>query len=349
MMLYMLPARRARRVIISPAGLRLCSILPHSPFHSDPHSFSLALNSTFTRHFYSHPSPPLLLHYQRIIPCRQFYPLRNLTSGRPPTLSRSHRIYFPQSAPPLSQRPYFPQNPSTHPPASGRTITSIFITICVLSYILSEQALKQAKNHGYSYPSRFLCEHFQFRINSLIVNHSWTLVTHSFLYNHIGHLIIDMVALNSLGPVVARTFGTHGFVVAWICSAAVSAEVEYFGWGNKFCQYMIEKFVTDNNNKDQETIRRNLIKVHHGSTSSLMTFLGMVTCFAPRSKWRPFHIPINIPLYIITTGLGLFSITQLATGELPQIAHEAHLSGLATGFLYYYVWIRRRRRFPFRY
>lgn len=345
MMLYTLPARR---VITSPAGLRLCSILPHSPLRAAPHSFPMAQNSTFTRHFYSHPSPPLLLYHQRIFSYRQLYPLRNLSPRKPPPLSRSHRTFFPQNSLPLSQQPYFPQNPSKHPPSSGRTITNIFIAICVLSYILSEQALNQAKNHGYLYPSRFLSEHFQFRINSLIVNHSWTLVTHSFLYNHIGHLIIDMVALNSLGPIVARTFGTHGFVVAWICGAAVSAEVEFLGWGNQICQYIIEKFGTDNY-KEQETMRGNLIKVHHGATSSLMTFLAMVTCFAPRSKWRPFHIPINVPLYIITTGLGLFSITHIATGELPLIAHEAHLSGLATGFLYYCIWIWRRRPLPSRY
>lgn len=73
---------------------------------------------------------------------------------------------------------------------------------------------------------------------------------------------------------VARTFGTHGLVVAWICSADVSAEVEFLGWGNRICQYIIEKFGTDNN-KEQETMRRNLIKVHHGAASWLMTFLAM--------------------------------------------------------------------------
>lgn len=157
-----------------------------------------------------------------------------------------------------------------------------------------------------------------------------------------------MAALNSIGPIVAQTFGTHGFVVAWICGAAVSAEAEFLGWGNKICQYIKENFgsTDNNNNKEQKRVRGNLIKVHHGATSSLMTFLAMVTCFAPRSKWRPFHIPINVPLYIITMGLGLFSITHLVTGELPLIAHEAHLSGLATGFLYYYIWIWRRRRLP---
>lgn len=343
-MLYTLPARR---VITSPAGPRPCSILPHSPFRASPHSFPMAPNHTFTRHHYSHPYPSPTLYHQRILLYRQLYPLRKLTPRKPPPLSRSHRIYFPQNNPlPLSQQPYFPQNHSEHSPSSGRTITNISIAICVISYILSNQAFNQAKNHSYPYPSRFLAEHFQFRINSLIVNHSWTLVTHSFLYNHIGHLIIDMVALNSLGPIVARTFGTLGFVVAWICGAAVSAEVEFLGWGNKICLYIIENFGTDNNNKEQATVRRNLIKIHHGATSSLMTFLGMVTCFAPRSKWRPFHIPINVPLYVITTGLASFSITHIATGELTFIAHEAHLSGLATGFLYYYIWIWRRRRLP---
>lgn len=343
MLLYILPACRC---ITSSAGLRLRSMLPLSSFRAFPISSSLAPYSTFTRHFHSHPSPPLLLYHQRIFPCRQLYPLRNLTSRKPPLLSRSHRTYFPQNPSPLSQRLYFPQDPSIYPISSGRSITNIFIAICVISYILSEQAFNQAKNHGYLYPSRFLCEHFQFRINSLIVNHYWTLITHSFLYTHIGHLIIDMAALNSLGPVVARIFGTHGFVIAWICGAAVSAEVEFLGWGNKFCQYMIQKFDTDNN-KNQEILPTSLLKVHHGGTSSLMTFLAMVTCFAPRSTWRPFHIPINVPLYAITTVLGLFSITDIATGWFSQIANEAHLSGLATGFLYYFIWFRRRRQlFP---
>lgn len=155
-----------------------------------------------------------------------------------------------------------------------------------------------------------------------------------------------MIALNSLGPIVARTFGTHGFVLAWICGAAVSVEVEILGWGKKICQYMIQKFANDNKNNNSnnglKTLRRNFSRPHNGATSSLMTFLAMITCFAPRSTWRPFQIPINIPLYIITTGLGLFSITNIATSWLPPAAHEAHLGGLAAGFLYYYIWITRR-------
>lgn len=217
----------------------------HTLQHPTPTSFPrlTLFHWPRTRHLRgtSIPTPPYLFSSRESSPVDSsvFYgtwPQEN----RP--LSRGHNEPIsPQGLPPLSQRPYFPQNPSTHPPSSGRTITNSFIAIFIIGYILSVQAVNQATEHRHFYLSPFLRESFQVRIDGPIGNHYWTLITHHFLYAHITHLVVDMIALNSLGPIVARTFGTRGFVLAWICGAAVSAEVEILGWGKKICQYMIQK------------------------------------------------------------------------------------------------------------
>lgn len=342
MVLYTLPARS---VITAPAGLRLCSFRPHPPFRASPHSFPLAPISTSTRHFYSHPSPSLLLCHQRIFPCRQLHLLGNLTSRKPPPLTRSQRTSFPHGPLPFS---------SANLPSSGRTITNIFIAICLINYVAFVYAVKQAKKNRHFY-WHFICNYQLVGSSSLTDGHYWALLSHSFLHTNPLHLVTNMLALYSLGPVVARVFGTQWFVVTWICGGAVSASVELLGWGEETRQYIIQKFGIENyndnnnNNKNQEAIRRKIFKVHYGATGSLMTFLAMVTCFAPRCTCRPFPIPINVPLYIITTGLGLFSIMNIATGWLTLAAHDAHLGGLTAGFLYYYLWIRGRRRLPLRY
>lgn len=57
----------------------------------------------------------------------------------------------------------------------------------------------------------------------------WRFLTPAFLHGSIGHLILNMVSLHSLGPLVEWTGGRSRFVAIYLSAAVAGNIVSYFG------------------------------------------------------------------------------------------------------------------------
>ncbi len=140
---------------------------------------------------------------------------------------------------------------------------------------------------------------------------AWQLLTYGFVHADIWHLFFNMLGLWIFGSEVEQIYGRREFyklyvsliILAGLCNTAVQAAMDQ----------------------------------HHpmlGASGGVMGMAVIFACHFPRRTLILFPIPIPIPAAVL---VGLYVLIDLIGTQDQQsgIAHWAHLSGAAFGFLYY--------------
>ena len=137
----------------------------------------------------------------------------------------------------------------------------------------------------------------------------WRLITPIFLHGSVAHLIMNMMAMQSLGTLIEIRRGTWRLAFLVVTTAIISNVTQYLFSGPSFCGIS-------------------------GVALGLFGYIWMKSEFDPSAG-------IAIPRSSVTFMFVFLAICM--TGLIGQIANAAHFSGLFTGMLLGYAPVAIRR------
>ncbi|HUL62568.1 MAG TPA: rhomboid family intramembrane serine protease [Methanocella sp.] len=140
---------------------------------------------------------------------------------------------------------------------------------------------------------------------STILARPWTLVTYMFLHASVLHIFFNMLMLFFFGPLLERQIGSARFLGLYLGSGIVAglAQVLFFG-GNVI-----------------------------GASAAIFGVMGALAMLMPDLVIFLYFIPMKIIYAVI-----LFAVLDIVLiPSADQVAHVAHLAGLAVGLAYGYA------------
>jgi membrane associated rhomboid family serine protease len=145
-----------------------------------------------------------------------------------------------------------------------------------------------------------------FILNSAsILSKPWTLVTYMFLHANILHIFFNMLMLFFFGPKLERQIGSPRFLGLYLVSGVLAglAQALFFG-GNVL-----------------------------GASAAIFGVMGALAMLMPDLRIYLYFVPMKI-IYAVLL-FAFLDIILIQSGD--QVAHLAHLIGLAAGLLYGYL------------
>jgi membrane associated rhomboid family serine protease len=139
----------------------------------------------------------------------------------------------------------------------------------------------------------------------------WTVLTNLFVHGGFSHFLTNMITLFFFGTFLTKLIGENKLLIT------------YFGGGilgNILFMFLSPPFV-----------------LAIGASGAVFALGGSLTVLVPKLRVFIFPIPVQIPLWIAV--IGGFLILSF----IPGIAWQAHLGGLAFGFVAGYIFKRGQR------
>lgn len=151
----------------------------------------------------------------------------------------------------------------------------------------------------------------------------WQLVSYAFLHGSVTHLFFNMFALYMFGPEIERLLGRQRFLtyyfVCVICAALTQLLVQGMGDGPPI-----------------PTV---------GASGGIFGLLLAYGLAFPHRKLMLIFPPIPMPAWVFVTLYGLLELyLGFAQGGSSNVAHFAHLGGMAGGLLLVFYWRAQRGR-----
>lgn len=147
----------------------------------------------------------------------------------------------------------------------------------------------------------------------LFLTRPWTGISYQFLHGGLGHLFFNMLALYVFGPRLEERMGGRHFLLLYLLSGLGGAVVSLVMPGEEL---------------------RPIV----GASGSVFGVLAAFAALWPRTTLVLFPIPIPIQAWAMATIMVGVSLWYGFTGGGGNIAHLAHLGGLAVGFGYLKTW-----------
>ena len=185
-------------------------------------------------------------------------------------------------------------------------------------------------------------KHFLFSQKALDDGRWWTLVSNTFMHQSPSHLLLNMLGLYQWGIPVTIVFGPMAFLGVWV-GGAISSNLAGLYWNRHKLDPWLQRLGPL---APQGITRPNANYI--GASGSILSFLGLLTCFQPRLSIAIFPIPIGMPLIAFSTIFVGGSLTAMVQDWVPSIGHAGHVGGLIFGVLAWYAGLRRGfvRDFP---
>lgn len=189
-------------------------------------------------------------------------------------------------------------------------------------------------------------------LDNLRAGRYWTLLTHTITHVSPIHLLVNMIALWSVGRSAIMVFGPGTFVAIWLSAGIIGGAVpiawELYQERQRSSSKAASATLWDKFRQPPSSPAKGPEGIHyHGAVGASAAILGLVgaeTCFAPLAGMLIFPIPFSMPAFVALGGFAVFSAAAMQQGWVPQWGHLAHLSGIGVGVLAYMVALRRRFR-----
>ncbi|MFB6353451.1 MAG: rhomboid family intramembrane serine protease [Halobacteriales archaeon] len=140
----------------------------------------------------------------------------------------------------------------------------------------------------------------------------WTWVTAVFAHGGFGHIVVNSIVLYFFGPIVERRVGTKAFVALFL-GAGMLAGLAQIG----------------------TALALGEVSGVLGASGAIMAIMGVLTVLNPNLRVYLYFI-LPVPLWLLTVGFAAYSVFIALGGGIGagQVAHLAHLTGLAIGLGY---------------
>lgn len=136
----------------------------------------------------------------------------------------------------------------------------------------------------------------------------WTVITSIFAHGSLTHLFVNGIVLFFFGPVLEKRIGSRRFIYL-VAAGGIIAGLTQVTFYSTFLGGA-----------------RGVV----GFSGALMGILGALTILGPRLSVLLFFI-VPMPLWLLTIGYAFFDTVGMFFLEGGNIAHLAHLAGLAVG------------------
>lgn len=193
----------------------------------------------------------------------------------------------------------------------------------------------------------------------------WQLVTYMFLHANFSHILFNMFALVSFGPVLEREWGTARFLVFYflcgIGAALVQTGISWQEFQGLHARLVAagltpaaigSMLVTGEGEVPRNpAVRAALFDLYGiyvrpmlGASGAIYGLLVAFGFLHPNARLSLMFVPVPIAAKYFIPGLLLLDLFSGVTGFSifgAGIAHYAHLGGAAIGFLLMLLWRRR--------
>lgn len=148
----------------------------------------------------------------------------------------------------------------------------------------------------------------------------WQLVTYAFLHGDMVHLFFNMFALYMFGQAIEQLMGTRRFVVYYLVCVITAA----------LAQLAVQKLMG---------VARPTVGASGGVFGLLLAY-GMAF---PHNRLMLIFPPIPMPAWLFVTLYGLLELYLGFSSRDSNVAHFAHLGGMAGGLVLLLYWRAQRR------
>jgi membrane associated rhomboid family serine protease len=181
---------------------------------------------------------------------------------------------------------------------------------CVIVYLLQESGYIPASLalwpvHDLPYPPAF---------------QPWQLVTYAFLHGSMVHLFFNMFALYMFGQAIEELLGTRRFLVYYFTCVITAA----------LAQLIVQQMLGS-------------LRPTVGASGGVFGLLLAYGMSFPRQKLMLIFPPIPMPAWLFVTLYGLLELYLGLSGRGSNVAHFAHLGGMAGGIVLLLYWRAQRR------
>ncbi|MFP4116971.1 MAG: rhomboid family intramembrane serine protease [Candidatus Aenigmatarchaeota archaeon] len=150
-------------------------------------------------------------------------------------------------------------------------------------------------------------EDFGFSGENLAGGEVWTLITSIFLHGNPAHLVLNSIALFFFGRALEEELSWETFLIIFFIGGIV---------GNLFVlfTYPMEQVVI-------------------GASGAVFAIMGTAIILTP-FDFIPYPVPLPLPLALVGIFIAVSEIVSFMTGGHGNIAHIAHIGGMATGIAF---------------
>ncbi|HWL62002.1 MAG TPA: rhomboid family intramembrane serine protease [Steroidobacteraceae bacterium] len=148
----------------------------------------------------------------------------------------------------------------------------------------------------------------------------WQLVTYAFLHGDMVHLFFNMFALYMFGQAIEELMGSRRFVAYYLVCVITAA----------LAQLAVQKMMG---------VARPTVGASGGVFGLLLAY-GMAF---PHNRLMLIFPPIPMPAWLFVTLYGLLELYLGFSGRDSNVAHFAHLGGMAGGLVLLLYWRAQRR------
>jgi membrane associated rhomboid family serine protease len=178
----------------------------------------------------------------------------------------------------------------------------MIIVACIIVFILQSVVPGGAKN-GWVTNQLSLT-------GSSILSAPWTLITYMFIHENVLHIFFNMLMLFFFGPMLERQIGSSRFLGLYLGSGIVAGLVQVLVFGGGVL----------------------------GASAAIFGVMGALAMLMPDLRIYLYFIPMKL-IYAVLL-FAILDIVLIPSGD--QVAHAAHLVGLALGAAYGYM-LRRNK------
>ncbi len=149
----------------------------------------------------------------------------------------------------------------------------------------------------------------------------WTLFLHVFVHGGPGHLLINMIALHSLGRICERIIGRVRFLIFYIISGIFAGILAVLASG--FLSFgLLEKIVGPQN------------AFMLGASGAIFGIAGLFVVIIPKARFSLIFFPFfSLPAWVMVPLI--LALTWLATiAANLSIGNVAHFGGFLSGIIY---------------
>jgi membrane associated rhomboid family serine protease len=149
----------------------------------------------------------------------------------------------------------------------------------------------------------------------------WQLLTYAFLHGSLMHIFFNMLALFMFGGPLERYLGQRRFLTFFLVCVLTAA--------------LTQLAVQSAGGPQEETI---------GASGGVFGVLLAFAWYFPRARILVLPVPVPLPAWLVVSVYSLVELFAGVRGWQPDVAHFAHLGGLAGGAACILFW-RARRQF----